>query len=189
MSDQDRAGSQVRRRAGTARARSWLSALAVASVCVLGSAVPVAAATPVKVMPLGDSITDGFDVPGGYRVDLEDALQADGLAVDFVGTQRNGPAGLADQQHEGHSGFRIDQLAAGVTSWLTEHRPDVVLLMIGTNDLVQENAVATAPQRVSSLIDRITGVVPSATVLVSTVTPLGWADGAAGEPRRRTGLG
>ncbi|MEU8385436.1 hypothetical protein AB0C32_40560, partial [Streptosporangium sp. NPDC048865] len=24
----------------------------------------------VRVMPLGDSITDGFNVPGGYRVDL-----------------------------------------------------------------------------------------------------------------------
>jgi hypothetical protein len=44
-------------------------------------------AEAVRVMPLGDSITDGFNVPGGYRVDLWQKLVAGGRTVDFVGSQ------------------------------------------------------------------------------------------------------
>ena len=40
-------------------------------------------------MPLGDSITDGANVPGGYRVDLEDDLLSGGIAFDFVGSLSN----------------------------------------------------------------------------------------------------
>ncbi len=39
----------------------------------------------VRVMPLGDSITDGFNVPGGYRIGLWQRLVGGGYTVDFVG--------------------------------------------------------------------------------------------------------
>src|SRR5690349_12885605 len=68
----------------------------------------------VRVMPLGDSITDGFNVPGGYRVGLWQRLVSGGFSVDFVGTGFNGPASLGDHDHEGHSGFRIDQIDASI---------------------------------------------------------------------------
>ena len=32
----------------------------------------------VRVMPLGDSITDGFNVPGGYRIELWSGLRPAG---------------------------------------------------------------------------------------------------------------
>ncbi len=38
------------------------------------------ALAPVRMMPLGDSITDGFNVPGGYRVDLWQKFLAGGSA-------------------------------------------------------------------------------------------------------------
>ncbi len=44
-------------------------------------------------MPLGDSITEGTQVPGGYRIGLWQRLAAAGYRNDFVGSQFNGPAG------------------------------------------------------------------------------------------------
>lgn len=166
------AGS-VRTTAPTSRwRRSWL-VVVVAVVGLQVAAPPASAAAPVKVMPLGDSITDGYNVPGGYRIDLEDSLAAGRYAVDFVGSQANGPESLLDREHEGHSGWRIDEITANVEPWLRAHQPDVILLKIGTNDILQTYDVANAPRRLSELIDRIAVAAPSATILVSTLTPLG----------------
>ena len=37
-------------------------------------------------MPIGDFITEGYDVVGGYRQYLEEDLSAAGSDVDFVGS-------------------------------------------------------------------------------------------------------
>ena len=52
---------------------------------------------------------------------------------------------MNDRDHEGHGGWRIDQLDAIAADRLATYRPDVVLLMIGTNDLVQDHDVDGAP--------------------------------------------
>jgi hypothetical protein len=64
----------------------------------------------VRVMPLGDSITEGTQVPGGYRIGLWQRLNTNGYRVDLVGSQFNGPTSLGDHDHEGHPGWRIDQV-------------------------------------------------------------------------------
>src|SRR5690242_1582484 len=61
----------------------------------------------VRVMPLGDSITHGTQVPGGYRIGLWQSLVNARYRVDFVGTQFNGPGNLGDHDHEGRPGWRI----------------------------------------------------------------------------------
>lgn len=124
----------------------------------------------VRVMPLGDSITDGFNVPGGYRIDLWQSLVDGGYTVDFVGSQSNGPASLGDRDHEGHSGWRIDQIDANIVPWLQQTNPRRVLLHIGTNDMVQNPD--GAPARLSALIDRITATAPDTEVFVATIIPL-----------------
>ena len=100
-------------------------------------------------MPLGDSITrgkgDGNLSVGGYRAFLEDQLAAGGYSFDFVGSLVEGPPSLADKDHEGHGGLRIDQIGAQVQAWLGAADPDVVLLMIGTNDITQNYDLANAP--------------------------------------------
>ena len=127
---------------------------------------------PLRVMPLGDSITDGHNVPGGYRVRLWERFRADGHIVEFVGSGRNGPASLESQNHEGHTGWRIDEIDASISDWITSARPDVVLLMIGTNDVVQRHALDTAPNRLEELVNHITGLAPDAQVFVASITPL-----------------
>ncbi|NEB79829.1 SGNH hydrolase [Streptomyces sp. SID14478] len=126
----------------------------------------------VRIMPLGDSITDGFTpYPGGYRVGLWQRLAAGGYTVDFVGSQSNGPAELGDHDHEGHSGWRIDQLDANISAWLQQSDPRTVLLLIGTNDLNQNHDIAHAPDRLSQLIDHIRTGRPRCELFVATVPP------------------
>ncbi|MBG0825790.1 lectin [Planomonospora sp. ID91781] len=126
----------------------------------------------VRVMPLGDSITEGTQVPGGYRIGLWQRMAAGRYTVDFVGSQYNGPGSLGDHDHEGHPGWRIDQIDANITGWLRTHTPRTVLLHIGTNDVLQNYNVSTAPQRLSTLIDHITAAAPGAEVFVATIIPL-----------------
>jgi lysophospholipase L1-like esterase len=128
------------------------------------------------IMPLGDSITDGQNGTGGYRSDLWQMLQADGGYLDLVGSQWAGPAMLADRSHEGHSGWRIDQIDAQLAGWLSTYRPDIVLAHLGTNDVSQRYDLAQAPSRLAALIDRITAALPDTTVYVATIVPRGDAD-------------
>ncbi|MBB5801964.1 lysophospholipase L1-like esterase [Saccharothrix ecbatanensis] len=126
----------------------------------------------VRVMPLGDSITEGTQVPGGYRIGLWQRFGSGGYRVDFVGSQFNGPGSLGDHDHQGHPGWRIDQIDANVVTWLRNTTPRTVLLHIGTNDILQNFNVAGAPARLSALVDRITATVPDADVFVATIIPL-----------------
>ncbi|QFZ20924.1 RICIN domain-containing protein [Saccharothrix syringae] len=153
----------------------WLAACAAA--LVTAALLPAGPATAesnggVRVMPLGDSITEGTQVPGGYRIGLWQRFGAGNYRVDFVGSQFNGPASLGDHDHQGHPGWRIDQIDANVTTWLRNTNPRTVLLHIGTNDILQNYNVANAPARLSALVDRITATVPNADVFVATIIPL-----------------
>ncbi|WP_086848625.1 ricin-type beta-trefoil lectin domain protein [Amycolatopsis kentuckyensis] len=156
--------------------RTRLGWLAAAAAVLAGTLLPGTAAAEsnggVKVMPLGDSITEGTQVPGGYRIGLWQRVTAGGYQVDFVGSQSNGPASLGDHDHEGHPGWRIDQIDANITGWLRTSTPHTVLLHIGTNDILQNYNVSGAPARLSALVDHITGAVPDAEVFVSTIIPI-----------------
>ncbi len=167
--------------ARTAGPRAWrrrcaaaLSALALV-VAAMATGTGTAAAESnggTRVMPLGDSITEGTQVPGGYRIGLWQRLLGGRYTVDFVGSQFNGPAGLGDHDHEGHPGWRIDQIDANIAGWLRSYTPRTVLLHLGTNDVLQNYNVAGAPQRLSTLIDRVTAGAPNADVFVATIIPL-----------------
>src|SRR4051812_22806419 len=122
----------------------------------------------VKGMPLGDSITDGYNVPGGYRNTLWQQFTSGGYRVDFVGSMFNGPSSLGDHDHEGHSGWTISQIDAQIVGWLRTSNPHTVLLHIGTNDMYNESG---APARLGTLVDHITSTAPSAEVFVATIIP------------------
>jgi hypothetical protein len=110
----------------------------------------------VRIMPLGDSITNGNAsgvVPDSdeyyvaYRKALWDSLAAAGYGIDFVGSQRSGwlaDPGL-DEDHEGHPGAQADggnpatDLVDNVYAWLDANPASIVLLHIGTNDISRDN--------------------------------------------------
>ncbi|MDO5396594.1 MAG: sialate O-acetylesterase [bacterium] len=123
----------------------------------------------IKVMALGDSITDGYTIAGGYRNTLCSLIESDGLseAVDFIGSGSNGTG--YDKDHEGHSGWAIDAvpssediegrgrkgLTENIDIWTSASKPDMVLLMIGTNDVLSLYRMDEAPARLETLIGKI----------------------------------
>lgn len=127
-------------------------------------------------MPLGDSLTYGVaqtSVQGGYRNRLYTALTAAGFNVDFVGNLSDtSNLSLPDVNHEGHPAYRIDQIQANIGEWLKSvEDPDVILLLIGTNDVWQDLDLAEAPARLSGLIADIATVRPFAKIIVSNLPP------------------
>jgi hypothetical protein len=131
---------------------------------------------PLKIMPLGDSITFGTPNPsyGGYRHLLGTLLTNDGYSFDFVGSQQSGDGVLPSPNNEGHPGWTILQIKNGIDSrgWLETYQPDVILLHIGTNDLRPRiGGAAAAPDNLSTLLDDILARLPQARVIVAEIIP------------------
>ncbi|MCX4985131.1 FG-GAP-like repeat-containing protein [Streptomyces sp. NBC_00572] len=125
----------------------------------------------LTVMPLGDSITEGAgsSTRSSYRAALWPQLVPRADLLDFVGSQKHGV--LPDTDHEGHSGWLIEGLAANIDTWLEAAKPNVVLLHIGTNDMDRDHQVATAPARLASLVDQMIAASPQTTIVVATLVP------------------
>lgn len=144
---------------------------------MLSVAVVVAAMTPaasasrqIRLLPLGASITHGYGSSdgNGYRGRLHDRLVDEaGLDVDFVGGVHSGT--MADNDHEGHPGWRIDQIAAHADAWVAEYDPRIVVMHLGTNDMIQNYRSRTAPDRLVALADRIVADDPGVTVYISSL--------------------
>ncbi|MEZ0387988.1 MAG: GDSL-type esterase/lipase family protein, partial [Verrucomicrobium sp.] len=150
--------------------------LATAFLALAALISPLSAqAPPVRIMPLGDSITFGSSVPGGYRNKLYQLLTTAGYSVDFVGTQTgNGVASLPDPDHQGHGGWRIDELDTNLVGWLSQIAdPDVVLVHIGTNDFGQNFSTSTAINRLDGLITKIATLRPFAHIIVTNLMERG----------------
>jgi lysophospholipase L1-like esterase len=125
---------------------------------VVGGAALPPPPPAIKIMPLGDSITDGVGAPGGYRLPLQGKLNAVGINPDFVGSQNDNSGGLSDPEHEGHSGFTIAGIKGlPITDRITTYQPDVTLLMIGTNDISGANA-GSIPSLLAQLDDLISTI-------------------------------
>jgi lysophospholipase L1-like esterase len=128
---------------------------------VLGLAFASTASTetlgPIRIMPLGDSITYGTNSTGtvSYRRPLYQLLTGAGHNVDFVGSQTDGSPDDFDRNHEGHRGWRADQIRDNVTGWLNSTPADVVLLHIGTNDITQNQGAAGTAAEIGQILDRI----------------------------------
>jgi len=148
--------------------------------------------TACKIMPFGDSITDGYngDTPGGYRVQLFHLAHAAGKNITFVGALSNGPSTVDSvtfpNHHEGHSGWTIYPAGGrlGISSCLTAstqcntsqsvmttYTPHIVLLMIGTNDCIDSVDLTNAPTRLSNLITTIYSQLPNVFIVVAQPIP------------------
>ena len=154
----------------------------------------------VKVMPVGDSITLGKDGGvGGYRRVLYEWLLAGGYKITYVGKQnltRHGPATCSDGSipwHEGYGSFRTDMILNGgkaeketappLTTTLENFKPDLVLLMLGTNDIIQAYQLDGLEAREEKIIETIYAANPKAAVVVASIAPIKRAQWAEKETR------
>jgi lysophospholipase L1-like esterase len=126
----------------------------------------------VKIMPLGDSITQSSKGQYSYRFYLWHSLIDKGYQVDLVGSQEGVDSGPPanpdfDMNHEGHSGWRADEILNHIQAWAASASPDVVLLHIGTNDVCQKQSVGSTVADIEGIIDVLRTVNPRIRVLLA----------------------
>ena len=125
-----------------------------------------------KIMPLGDSITESTVGMPTYRFFLWHLLQAEGYRIDLVGSMQGAHDGLPsntnfDMDHEGHWGWRADELLARLPEWAATASPDIVLLHIGHNDLCQAEPLDSTVNEISAMIDILRTINPSIVILLA----------------------
>lgn len=108
----------------------------------------------LKIMPIGDSITHGYQSSGGYRKYFYHFL-ADDYDIDMVGPNSDYPDTFTwlkeevtyDTDHCGYSGYAIQYMDETETrqgiletlqegNYLQTYDPDIIMLQIGTNDIL-----------------------------------------------------
>jgi adhesin/invasin len=151
-----------------------------ASRVVLGGffllwSLPLFGQTAIKIMPLGDSITlgDKSTTLEGYRKDLYTLLTNAGVTVDFVGTLTNGTGSLPDKNHEGHGGFKADQLLANINTYLgAVNSEKAILLHIGTNDLGNGETALSTILEIDDIVDAIKNHDSNIEIFLATLVPV-----------------
>ena len=131
---------------------------------------------PIRYVALGDSYTIGTSVAPTDRFpnQLVEALRVESIHLELV-------ANL------GVNGFTTADLIREELPALDRHRPDLVTVLIGVNDVVQGVDIGRYEANVGTILDDLTARLPS-TRIVSvaipdyTVTPAG---SAYGDPRQQ----
>jgi lysophospholipase L1-like esterase len=143
------------------------------------------AGSPLKVMAVGDSITDDCSVNGAWRKPLQPLLETNGFVFKFVGRLSSTPiTGFTKTNHEGHCGavvaapgvFADGRLYAAsfnylqkvVPDALTNSIPDVMLVWIGANDIGNgRNPFLLATNHMATLLDQIFSKAPNVNVILT----------------------
>lgn len=127
---------------------------------------------PMRLMAVGDSITEGGDSFSCYRPLLSDQLHVAGYSVEFVGTRTsqhpNGPL-----RHEGYGGKNTEYLAENVPAHFRAQPADIVLLHSGHNHDSAEKPVPGIVAATERLIVAFRAANPRVTVLLAQVIPAG----------------
>ncbi|GAA2912409.1 MULTISPECIES: GDSL-type esterase/lipase family protein [Streptomyces] len=142
-------------------------------LAVAPRATAAPAADPVRVMPLGDSITGS---PGCWRAVLWNRLVNSGYTdIDFVGTLPTQGCGQAhDGDNEGHGGELVTNVADQnlLPGRLAATRPDIVVMHFGTNDVWS----SIAPDRIlaayTKLVTQMRASDPDMRILVAQLIPM-----------------
>lgn len=156
----------------------------------------------IRLHPIGDSITRGTK-GYTYRQYLKALLKAININVNFVGQcPHAADAGSSwtnyqdlfntlegDIEHDGWGGVRIEQLTdmtnntrgypkKTIQQMVLDNPSDIILLMIGTNDIISVYQLSSAPARLDTLISRIVRSTPNKVIVTSIPpTPLPIANG------------
>lgn len=135
-------------------------------------------AQSMRILPLGNSITEGTDGNPppesqriAYRHTLYTLLTAGGYNFNFVGHKSSGYGVFPDAEHGGIPGTRDQylvrllqdgydmrwgvQITPGNQPYLDVYPADVILLHIGTNDLIHDEG--PSPNDVARILDEIDG--------------------------------
>ena len=78
---------------------------------------------------------------------------------------------LVDPHHEGHDGWTIDEMRDQLPVWMAAHKPDIVVLLAGANDIGDGDAPPNMVQEVGQAINRMRAANPNVRVVVPQLPP------------------
>ncbi|MFC5653984.1 SGNH/GDSL hydrolase family protein [Streptomyces nogalater] len=138
----------------------------------LGGGVTDTPPRPVRIMPLGDSITAGLNSTGGagYRDELLGHLHRLGHDARFVGPCVNPFQPQGDPGYAAVCGITVEALTALLPRWIPAARPDWMLVHIGTNNMYGPDHTA-APGFLRTFVATLLRLAPSAGVLLASIIP------------------
>lgn len=129
----------------------------------------------IKIMPIGDSVTQGGRKPGeySYRLPLSKILQQAHYKVDFIGSQGQ----LDDENFQWPSDFDNNHEGYyGETTWSVHDTfientkalpaPDIALIQLGNNDLSRWNQFSAVLSPLHDIIKRLREKNPKVTILL-----------------------
>ena len=175
-----------------------LFALTAAFAAATAMTASISAAQPaalepdtVKIMCIGDSITDGYvpEYSGSYRKFIYRGLTGKGYSIDMVGSKdggymptytdaATGESFEYDNENTGYSGYAVKAYPgrSGIletlqqTDCLKEKQPDIVTLQIGTNNIIDNHDMSESRADLKELVTYILANIPEDSVLfVSTI--------------------
>jgi hypothetical protein len=135
----------------------------------------------IKIAPYGNSITQAASDHQSYRYPLWKKLIDANISFDFVGTMNTNNGGNPsrpdykgkpfDMDHEGHWGWRADEILNSVSSWLTKYTPDMVLMHVGTNDCIQAQTTSTTISEITQIVTKLRTDNPAVVIFMASLIP------------------
>jgi hypothetical protein len=136
----------------------------------------------ITIMPLGDSITEGYAstatfAQGGYRCPLYSLLTGANMQFTFVGDSASLEPGTVtacpDVNWEGHGGYDIASIQGfeDADGSVTAYKPDYILVLGGTNDVAQGEPTSVSWQ-LTNLLSDLFAKDPNAWIIISTIPPM-----------------
>ena len=131
----------------------------------------------MRILAVGDSITRGSGLPldqNGYRGFLNTLLTSQIYPVRWIGRQRG--SSTSRLWHEGYSGATVAEIIGRLepAGSPLDQRPNVVLLMIGTNNIDRNAAIDGSIAQLEELLNLIRNRAGRDTlILISSIIPQG----------------
>ena len=134
----------------------------------------------IKVMAVGDSITEGVLGQKSYRNELVPLLTQSECSFEMVGSKLNNETSTSFRSpHEGYSGHPADRFInghansgnPGIGVMMSSQSPDTVLIHLGSNDMRLGQGVSQTVNEIDQIVTRIWNNNPQAEVFVANVIP------------------
>jgi len=136
-----------------------------------------ASAEPVRIICIGDSITQGGRMGReefSYRWPLSALLKKAGVDFDFIGSRRAGldsdfkwPDSEFDADHEGYYGAKTATVRDKLRKVLpAKPAPDIALIHLGTNDQQAKNLTKAIVRPLQDIIKQLRARNPQVVILV-----------------------
>ncbi len=154
----------------------WIQAVSGIAPASLASCAPSPEEkVNLTVASVGDKIAAGVGIGDGnaFRAVTKDSLLSGGNSgvgsFNYVGGQRYG--NMADNETVAYDGATIDEVDANLSCQIGQHRPNLVMMEMGTEDMEQDVSISKAADRVGASITKTLQKAPESTVLVGTLPP------------------